>query len=187
MRSSFFIPLVMCLCAWSFIANAQNVKIGFVNSQKIFDDLPEAQKIKKELEGILQTWRDSLDLRSREFQREVETFQQQQGTMTDAAKQSRLQELQKLERSLREYESAKQNEAAALQSKMTNPLKEKILDAIEEIARREKLNFVFDQSQEPVMLLLYADPAYDYTNLVLDYLKRGADVKRDTGTKRSTK
>ena len=80
-----------------------------------------------------------------------------------------------VERQLREYESAKQSEAAALQTRMTNPLKDKILRAIEDVAKREKLNFVFDRAQEPIMLLLYAESKFDYTNLVLDYLKRGSN------------
>ena len=155
-------------------AAAQNLKIGYVNSGKIFEDLPEAQKVRKDLETRLGTWRDTLETMSKEFQGKVEMFQQQQGTMTEAAKQAKLQELQKGERELREYESAKQAEAQALQTKMTAPLKDKILKAIEEVAQKEKLNFIFDKAQDsPVMLLLYADVKYDYTNLVLDYLKRG--------------
>jgi len=162
-------------CILTSTAEAQNLKIGFVNSQKIFDELPEAQKVKKDLEEKLQLWRDTMEIMSRDFQQQVEAYQKQQGTMLEAAKQTKLQELQRVERQLREYEASKQSEAAALQSRVTNPLKDKILRAIEDIAKREKLNFIFDRAQEPVMLLLYADTKYDYTNLVIDHLKRSSN------------
>ncbi len=170
-----FLPALL-FCLLTATGAAQTLKLGFVNSAKIFEDLPEAQKIRKDLETKLSAWRDTLEMMSKDFQQKVETFQQQQsGPMTDAAKQQRLQELSKEERQLREFESAKQAEAQALQAKTTAPLKEKILKAIEEVAQKEKLNFIFDKAQDsPVMLLLYADVKFDYTNLVLDYLKRGS-------------
>jgi Skp family chaperone for outer membrane proteins len=51
-------------------------------------------------------------------------------------------------------------------------LKEKILKAIERIAKAEKYNFVFDRTEQ-VNILLYADSKDDLTNRVLDNLKRG--------------
>jgi hypothetical protein len=65
-------------------------------------------------------------------------------------------------------------EAAALQRKFLAPLKDKVLRAIEDVAKKEKLNFIFDKIEE-ASLLLWADAKYDYTNLVLDYLKRGSN------------
>ena len=55
---------------------------------------------------------------------------------------------------------------------MLAPLKEKILKAIERIAKAEKYNFVFDRTEQ-VNILLYADSKDDLTNRVLDNLKRG--------------
>ena len=40
------------------------------------------------------------------------------------------------------------------------------------MAKDEKLQFIFDRNDQ-IMVLLYGDPKYDYTNLVLDKLKRG--------------
>ena len=50
--------------------------------------------------------------------------------------------------------------------------KEKILKAIERIAKAEKYSFVLDQN-ENVNIVLFADPQNDLTNRVLDNLKRG--------------
>lgn len=48
-----------------------------------------------------------------------------------------------------------------------------MLVAIEEVAKEEKLNFVFDKVEDAA-LLLYAEAKFDYTFKVLDRLKRGA-------------
>ena len=159
------------------LTQGQTLKFGFVDSQKIFEGLPEAQKVKKELDAKVQVWRDSLETMSKSFQQQYETYQQQQGTMTDAASKARQQELLKIQGEIQEYQQRKfgqDGEAAALQRKFIGPMKDRVLKAIEEICRKEKINFMFDKIEDAT-LLLYADAKFDFTNLVLDHLKRGGN------------
>ena len=72
----------------------------------------------------------------------------------------------------REYAQAKDQELAKQRERILNPLKEKILRAIERVAKAEKYNYVFDKNEQ-VNILLYADSKDDLTNRVLDNLKRG--------------
>ena len=57
------------------------------------------------------------------------------------------------------------------QEEIFNPVKDKIYKAIEEVAKKEGMQFVFDKSGD--IILLYADPQYDITYKVLDKLKTG--------------
>jgi outer membrane protein len=50
-------------------------------------------------------------------------------------------------------------------------IKRKIYTAIEQVAKTESMQFVFDKSGD--ILLLYADASFDITFQVLDKLKRG--------------
>jgi len=43
---------------------------------------------------------------------------------------------------------------------------------IEEISKKEKIQFMFDRNDQ-IMVLLYGEPKSDYTNYVIDRLKRG--------------
>mgnify|MGYP003381999742 CR=1 FL=1 len=167
----------LLLLLFTAASSGQALKLGFVDSQKIFEGLPEAQKVKRELDVKVQVWRDSLETMSKSFQQQYETYQQQQGTMAEAANKARQQELLKMQGEIQEYQQKKfgqDGEAAALQRRFLAPLKDKVLRAIEEVAKKEKLNFIFDKIEE-ASLLLWADAKYDYTNLVLDYLKRGSN------------
>lgn len=158
-------------------ARAQGLKLGYVDSQKIFEGLPEAQKAQKDLDAKLQVWQDSLETMSRNFQTQYETFQAQQSTMTEAASKVKQQELLKLQGEIQDYRTRKfgqGGEAASLRAKVLQPLQEKVLKAIEEIAKEEKLNFMFDKIQDAT-IVLYADAKFDYTFKVLDRLKRGTN------------
>jgi outer membrane protein len=51
------------------------------------------------------------------------------------------------------------------------PVKAQIIEAIQEVAKEEGMNFIFDKTGD--VLLLYADENFDMTFKVLDKLKRG--------------
>lgn len=161
------------LCSASL--SAQTLKVGYVDSQKIFEGLPEAQAALKQLDKQLGVWRDSLDVMVKSAQEQYETYQAQQGTMSEPTKQARQQELAKLGNEIQEYRQKKfgqDGEGAALRQKMLAPLQEKVLKVIEEVSKEEKISFMFDKVSE-VPIILHADPKFDYTFKVLDRIKRG--------------
>ena len=55
------------------------------------------------------------------------------------------------------------------QDELMKPVQNKIFNAIQDIAKDEDLDFVFDRSGD--VIFLYAKEQYDITNKVLDKLK----------------
>jgi outer membrane protein len=151
---------------------AQTQKIGYVNSSKIFDDLPEARDVSKRLEGLAKPIQDSVALMQKEIESKIEDYQKKESMLNDAAKRTAVQDIQDLQVKARDYAQRKDQEMARQREVLLAPLKEKILKAIEKIAKAEKYNFVFDRTEQ-VNILLYADTKDDLTNRVLDNLKRG--------------
>ncbi len=153
---------------------AQSPRLSYVDSEKIINDLPEAQVAQKELEGVFKQWQTELQKMSDDLQKGVEEYQKKEAVMAAAAKETRQKELADLQQRAREYQSQKfgQNgEAQQLRDKKLAPIREKILLAIEAVAKEEGFSFVFDKAND--ILLLYADAKFDLTYKVLDRLKRG--------------
>ena len=152
----------------------QALKIGYVNSAKILQELPEAVEAQKKLDAFGKKIQDSLEVISTSYQTKLQEYQAKQGLMTDAAKKTTQQELAALEQKAldyRERQLGREGEYARYQEKLLSPIYEKVKKQIEEVARDEKLSFVFDKT-ESVQILLYGHPNYDYTYKVLDKLKR---------------
>jgi outer membrane protein len=147
-------------------------KIAYVNSTKIFDELPEARAAAKSLESFAKPVQDSLQMMQKQLEDQVAEYQKGEAMMTDAGKRAKQQSLQELQQRAREYAQIKDQELARQREKLYTPIKEKILKAIDRIAKAEKYSFVLDQN-ENVNIVLYADPSNDLTNRVLDNLKRG--------------
>jgi outer membrane protein len=161
---------LVCLCASGVFAQAQ--RIGFVNSAEIFDQLPEAKDATKRLESFAKPVQDSLQMMQKALESKVEEYQKKEAMMTDAGKRAAQQELQEMQLRARDYAQTKDQELAKRREAVLTPLKEKILRAIERVAKSEKYNFVFDKNEQ-VNILLFADVKDDLTNRVLDNLKRG--------------
>ena len=149
-------------------------KIGYVNSETIIKELPEAKEAQAKLEGIVKTWQDELEKMSKSLQDKYEAYQKQQAMLNDATKQQKQKDLIEEEQKVNQYKQEKfgqQGELAMQREKVMTPIREKILKAIEKVAKDEKVTFMFDKAGD--VLLLYAESSNDYTFKVLDKLKRG--------------
>jgi outer membrane protein len=165
-----FIPFLL-----AGVLHAQTQKLGFVNSSKIFQELPEAQEAQRRIDGLTKPVQDELDRREKEIQAKVDDYKKKESLMNDAAKKSAQEEVLRLEEAYRTYRQEKlsnDGELAKATERILAPLKAKILQGIEGVAKEEKYTFVFDKTEQ-INILLYGDAAHDLTFKVIDRLKRG--------------
>jgi len=150
-------------------------KLGYVDSQTILTQLPESIKAQGDLDALTNKWTAQLDSMTQSYQQALANYQKQANTMPDDKKLAAQQTLIAQEQSLIDFRRQKfgqgTGEIYKKQEELFNPVKEKIYKAIEDVAKREGMHFVFDKSGD--IILLYADAAFDITYQVLDKLKRG--------------
>jgi outer membrane protein len=167
----FLLPLVLLFLAVP--AGAQtSQKTGFVNSAKIFQELPEAKDAEKRLDAFTRPVQDSLQAMQKAIEDKIAEYQKKESLMNDQAKRSAQTEIQEMTQRARDFAAKKDKELAERREQILNPLKDKVLKAIERVAKDEKYTFVFDQTEQ-VQILLYGDPNHDLTFKVIDRLKRG--------------
>jgi outer membrane protein len=150
-------------------------KIGYVDSEVILAQYPEAIKAKSDLDGLVAKWKKDVDSMSTELQKSYADYQKQAKTVKEDALQKMQQSIVEKEQKVQQYRDQKfsqpNGEYFVKQDQMMKPVKAKIFKAIEEISKEESMNFIFDKAGEVV--LLQADPQFDITYKVLDRLKRG--------------
>lgn len=170
------IALVAALVICVGIASAQTTKAAFVDSEKILGELPEAQKASADLNALGKTWQDSVANMNTDFQKQVEDFQKQEAVMAPAKKDSEQKRLADLQQKLRDFYNQKLDpragEIVQEREKRLAPIREKVLRAIEVVAKEDGFTFVFDRAS-----VLYADAKVDLTYRVIDRLKRGPTPK----------
>jgi outer membrane protein len=170
----YILVLTLVLTA-SVFTYSQEQKIGYVDSQVILTQLPAAIKAQGDLDALTNLWAKQLDSMTVAYQQGLADYQKQAGTMTDEQKLASQQELIALEQNIMDFRQQKfsqqSGEIYRKQEEIFEPVKQKIYDAIEVVAKEEGMKFIFDKSGD--IILLYADPAADVTFKVLDKLKRG--------------
>jgi outer membrane protein len=169
---------VMVMLVASFSAG-QSLKIAYVNSEKILLELPEAQQVKKELETSVKGWQDELEKMGKELQDGIDDFQKKEALLAPEAKAAKQKSLQDLQQRAREFQYQKfdqrEGEVVQMRAKKFAPIQDRVMKAIEQIAKEDGFNYVFDKL-EAATNLLYADVKFDLTYKVIDFLKRGTPV-----------
>jgi outer membrane protein len=164
-----------------FVINSVNaqqkssLKIGFVDAGTIITGMPEAQAVDKQLKDITTKYQDSLLKMKKEFEDKVAKYQKQKTMMPVDQQQKEEEILQKQQMELYQFQDEKFGQRGELAQKnetLLEPLRKKIKEAIEVVAKEEGMSFILDKSSN---VLLYGDDKYDITYKVLDKIKRGKE------------
>ena len=174
---------LIILIAVCISASAQ-VKIAFVDSEVIINQLPEAQEVKKKLEELQKLYIDTISVKENDIKTKAETFKAkyedaqkkiEAGQLTGdqiKALESELgimqEEVQQLDQELSMYKQGVQKQLYDTQLELFKPVKEKITKSIEALAKELKYNIVLDKASDA---LIYGDKDIDITFKVLDKLK----------------
>ncbi len=150
-------------------------KIGYVDSEVILQQFPEAIKAKSDLEGLGAKWKKELDSIAADAQKAYAEYQKEAEKKKPEelkAMQQKLAEKEQRYTQLQQQKFGQPNgEYFQRQEALMKPIKAKIFKAIEDISKEEGMNFVFDKVGD--QFLLKADAQFDITFKVLDLLKRG--------------
>ncbi|MEK6570920.1 MAG: OmpH family outer membrane protein [Bacteroidota bacterium] len=156
-------------------AAKESLKLGFVDSQVIIQQFPEALEAQKKIQASLQAWQEQVDTMAKAYQTRLEEYDKKKAMLNDPAKLAEEQKLLAEQQKIVEFRNKKLGqggELSQLQEKTMTPVKDKIIKAIQAVAKEEGMSFVFDKGAE-VPVLLYGDTEFDVTFKVLDRLKRG--------------
>ncbi len=148
------------------------LKVGYVDSDTILGNLPDAQDAQQKLDALIQEWQVELKKLEADIKLKRDDFEKRKLIMTEQTSKEAEEEINKLEKELADYRDKKfgaNGEVFQKQNELMKPIQNKIFNTIQEIAVEEELDFVFDRSGD--MLFLYAKEEYDLTAKVLERLK----------------
>lgn len=152
-------------------AQAQ-LKIGYVNSDRILNEFDEAKEAQTKLDTEarkLQEQYQSMLIKLDSLQKE---YEKQKMMMSETRRKSKEQEIATLQESIQRFQVEKmgpEGEIYKKQNELVAPIIEKIKKVIEKIGKTEKYDYIFDTVAGNI---LYAEPALDLTDKVLYELKR---------------
>ncbi|HEX9740657.1 MAG TPA: OmpH family outer membrane protein [Ignavibacteriaceae bacterium] len=148
------------------------LKIGYIDSDTIMENLPDAQDARQKLDALIQEWQSELNTKESEWKSKYDDYEKRKLIMTDQTRAELEQELIKLEQEIGEFREKKfgtNGELFQKQDELMKPVQNRIFTAIEETAQEEDYDYVFDRSGD--IMLLYAKEEHDLTARILEKLK----------------
>ncbi|MCX7897905.1 MAG: OmpH family outer membrane protein [Rhodocyclaceae bacterium] len=151
------------VCAASLgVASAAyaEVKIGYVNTQRLLTESPQAQRISERLRKDFEKREQELQRKAKQLQTMQEQFQKEALTMSESERRNKEREigefsrnLQREEREFREDLSLRRNEGAATVLEAADK-------AVRKVAEAEKFTLIVQEA-------VYIDPRIDITDKVI--------------------
>lgn len=163
--------LLILLILISHNTTSSQAKIAWINSAAIMDKLPEAQDAQRQIDNFVADWQAELAKMQNNWQRKYEEYDKKKLILTDQLRAQSEKELQELEKKIAEYRNkkfGKDGELFVKQNDLMKPVQNKIFKVIEDIAKEEDFDYVFDKSGD--ILLMYSNDKYDLTDKVYQRL-----------------
>jgi len=156
-------------------ASAQ-LKLGYIDSQKILEKYKEAQDAQKQLQDLNKRWEDEAKNMQQELQSKLEELESQASLLSDERKKEKETELQNLNIRLQQFQQKKwgnQGDAFSMRKEIMQPVVDKIDTVIKKIGTDEKFDWIFNVVNGNI---LYAGTSQsDLTDKVLENLNKTMD------------
>jgi outer membrane protein len=156
-------------------AQAQ-LKIGYVNSQRILAETPAFADVRATLEREFTPMRAEIDSLEARLGRADQEYQAQAGTLTEAARQQRQQTLQQQLQAYQQRGQQIQQQLQTREQELVAPVMQRIRGILEEVRRAGNYSFIIDP---PDGMVVAVDPAVDVTN---DVIRRLGGTPSPTAT-----
>lgn len=174
--------ILTALCCTFFVilipsesVQAQNQKIGFIDSEYILSNMPEYTGIDQRLRQVSQEWQQEIDRMQAEIESLKQEFQAREILYTSDQRQQKLTEIDNKIRDRERFLQSKfgpDGDYFKQQQQLLEPIQLKIVEATDIVAARDGFDFVFDRSGD--FLFLYTRPQWNISNDVL--LEMGIQV-----------
>jgi outer membrane protein len=166
MKVKVILSAVVLLCA-GFVAQAQEIKIGYTNVEFIMDLMPEMEQIGADVQDYQTQLQTNIQTKAADFQRQVQTYQQASQSMTEEARTAKEAELTKIQGDLQKYEQDAQVSYQRKLGELLEPVQTKVVNAINAVAAENNYTHIFAETAGQSPILLYTKEQDKFTELVL--------------------
>lgn len=174
--------LFVAVILFSPVSEAQS-KIGYVDSDAIMEQLQDAQDARQQLDALIQEWQTELTKLERDWKTKYDDYDKKKLVLTDQQRVDIEADLMKMEQKITEYREKKfgtNGELFQKQDELMKPVQNKVYNAVQQVAKNEDYDFVFDRSSG--VMMLFAKEKFDITTLVLKELKVDAGKSKNPNT-----
>ncbi len=169
MKNKLFLFILFTLFVGGTFAQAQTIKLGYVDSRGVSEQLPEVKAAYSQLNDFSKAKENELRKDATDLQRRIEEYQQGADKMAEPMRAATEKELQAAQEKLQVKQSAAQTEIANKEKQIFDPIEKRIQEAIKQVATENGYTYVFAKE-----VLLHFPTTDDISSLVVKKLQASA-------------
>lgn len=151
-------------------APAADLKVGFIDSERIFAGYTGTSEAQAEFNADIEKWTQDVEQQRKELEKTTEEFQSQSLILSEAKRREREEEIQRRRNELDAFVQeiwGPNGKVAQRNEQLTRPIVEKIREVLNKIGDAEGFSIIFDATDGNIV---YANNALDLTDRVLEQL-----------------
>jgi len=154
---------LVVFCFFSGIASAaDSIKIGYVDIQKLIDQSEETKKVRSTLESLKTSKEKELEKMVTTAKKLEEDLKKQINILSDDAKKTKVDELEKMDRDIRRFVSDSEAELTKKQREMENSILTELVGIIQKLGQEGDYTLIL-----PATVILYSSKGIDITDTVM--------------------
>lgn len=154
------ISSVLVLCLAAFSAQAEEIRIGFINTDRIFKESNTAKQAQTKLEQEFSKREKDLVDAEKSFKTAVDKFEREAPTLSESQRLNRQKQLGEQDRDFQRKRREFQEELNARKNEEFQQVLERANRVIKQVAEAEKYDLVLQEA-------VYINPKHDITEKVL--------------------
>tara|TARA_R110002126_G_scaffold46194_3_gene130243 strand:- start:1786 stop:2793 length:1008 start_codon:yes stop_codon:yes gene_type:complete len=167
----FLLTLVFML---SFYSHAQRgVRIAYIDTEYILENVPEYQEATAQLEDKAQKWKNEIQSKLTTVEQKRKDLSNEKALLTKELIDEREEDITFEENEILDYQQKRfgPNGDLFIQKKqLMQPIQDQIFAAVQDMAEGRKYDFIFDKSSDAVML--FSAKQFDISEQVLRSIKK---------------
>ena len=144
-------------------------RVAYIDMNYILENIPEYQNAQSQLNSKIKSWQEKLDGLSAEIEQLKTDLSNEKPLLTKELIREREEDIEIKEQELKRLEQAyfgPTGDLFQLRKQLATPVQDQVYNAIQDISKNKRYDFVFDRSSD--LIMLYSNPKFDISELVLN-------------------
>jgi Skp family chaperone for outer membrane proteins len=175
MKTRVLLVVVMLLATYSSNAQRSNIRIGYIDTEYILENIPEYTEVLSQLDVKVQKWKGDIDLKLRDIEKKKLDLRNERVLLTKELIEEKEEDIKAEEAEILDYQQKRfgpNGDLIIQKQKLIEPIQDQVLTAVQELAKAKKYDFIFDKSADVVMM--YSNKRYDLSDFIVRTITRTA-------------
>lgn len=175
MKTKILLAVVIILVAFSSNAQRSNIRIGYIDTEYILENIPEYNNALSQLDAKVMKWKSEIDLKLRDIEKKKLDLRNERVLLTKELIEEKEEEIKAEEADILDYQQKRfgpNGDLIIQKQRLIEPIQDQVLTAVQELAKAKKYDFIFDKSADVVMM--YSNKRYDLSDFIVRTITRTA-------------